>query len=217
VNSGGKRPIPVLGVLGGIASGKSTVSGLLARCGATVVDADRIGHQVLEMPRIKMAVRKAFGQSMFAADGSVNRSALAEAVFADPQALARLNGIVHPAMLARIREDIKEIKRRGEVALVVLDAAILMETGLDKELCDALLMVEADLETRRRRALLQRGWSCEQFRRRESAQMAVSVKKKHADFVIDNSGPPAQLERRVRAAWEEILRHFSEKPCGAGG
>ena len=211
-----ENPIPVLGILGGVASGKSTVARLLAARGAAVIDADRIAHEVLNLPHVKRELRDAFGEAICAQDGTICRSALAREVFVDVRRLEVLNGIVHPIIIARVRQKIGEIRRKGEAPMVALDAALLMETGLHEELCDALLFVDAPGEVRAERARSSRGWSSEKFLARGGAQIDPDVKKERADFVVDNSLGVKQLERTVRDVWKDIMRRFHAEGSAAG-
>ena len=203
-----ENPIPVLGILGGVASGKSTVARLLAARGAEVVDADVIGHQVLNLPHVRRRLCDEFGPAICAPDGSISRQALAGEAFMDARKLDTLNGIVHPIIMARVRQMIADIRRKGKAPLVALDAALLMETGLHEELCDALVFVDAPVEVRAQRARRARGWSREHFDRRERAQIAACVKREGADFVVDNSCETHQLERNVQTLWEDVVGRF---------
>lgn len=205
-----RRAAPmVLGILGGLAGGKSTVAGLLARRGAAVIDADRIGHQVLERPEVRAALCSAFGEQILDKSGRVERRLLAQAAFGDPhggphggpQRVDVLNGIVHPPILEEIRRRVEEIKRLKEAPLIVLDAALLVETGLDKELCEALLYVDAPEDVRRERARAERQWGPGQFEQRARAQAAPEEKRRLADYVVTNNGSLEELDEQVGRLW----------------
>lgn len=199
-------PPPVVGIVGGLASGKSTVARLLARRGARVVDADRIGHQVLELAAVKEALRDAFGEGIFDAAGRVVHARLAEATFGRPGQVERLNEIVHPPIIEEIRAQVEECKKQEGVPLVVLDAALLMETNLDEELCEAALFVDASGPERLKRAAAQRGISADQFAGREQAQLPEEAKKRRADYVVRNTGSLEELERQLEGLWPELCR-----------
>jgi len=210
----------VVGILGGVASGKSTVARLLEAQGGTVIDADRIGHEVLNLPHVKRQLRDAFGDGIFAPDGTINRSALGKEAFADARKLAALNRITHPPLIARIRQEIADIRQKNEAPMVILDAALLMETGLHEELCDALVFVDTPGEVRAERARRSRGWSRQEFRRRENAQIEPDAKKKRADFVVDNSRDNKELEQAVRDVWDALMCRFRTQtpvPDGSHG
>lgn len=197
--------VPVLGILGGVASGKSTVSRMLAQRGAAVLDADETAHRVLKLPRVKAALREEFGDRILDDTGEVSRDKLGAEVFDEPDKLEKLNELVHPVIIGQMEEDLQQLQQRGEVSLIVLDAALLMEKGLDRRLCDALLFVDADFETRAARARENRGWSADEVRRREKAQIAPEEKKEKADFVVDNSGSRKALQGAIDRVWNQIV------------
>ncbi|MBM7804714.1 dephospho-CoA kinase [Geodermatophilus bullaregiensis] len=188
-----------IGLTGGIGSGKSTVAALLAARGAVVVDADRIAREVVEPGTPGLAaVVGAFGPGVLAGDGSLDRAALASIVFADPEARARLDGIVHPLVRARARE---VIERADPDAVVVQDVPLLVETG-QAGAHDLVLVVEVDLETRVARLVL-RGLREEDARARIAAQATDEQRRAVADVVLDNSGGPESLAEQVDRFWTE--------------
>ncbi|MGY1650416.1 dephospho-CoA kinase [Geodermatophilus sp. SYSU D01119] len=188
-----------IGLTGGIGSGKSTVAALLAARGAVVVDADRIAREVVEPGTPGLAaVVGAFGPGVRTADGALDRAALASIVFADPEARARLDGIVHPLVRARAQE---VVARAPEDAVVVQDVPLLVETGQAGQY-DLVLVVEADLETRVARLLL-RGLTEEDARARIAAQATDEQRRAVADVVLDNSGTPDALAAQVERFWAE--------------
>ncbi|MGY1689663.1 dephospho-CoA kinase [Geodermatophilus sp. SYSU D01105] len=188
-----------IGLTGGIGSGKSTVAGLLAARGARIVDADRIAREVVAPGTAGLsAVVDAFGPGVLTAEGALDRPALAAIVFADPQARARLDGIVHPLVRARAAELVAEAPAD---AVVVQDVPLLVETGQAASY-DLVLVVEADLETRVRR-LLQRGLGEDDARARIAAQATDEQRRAVADVVLDNSGTPEDLEAQVDRFWAE--------------
>ena len=205
----GKRRRPVVGLLGAVASGKSTVARLMAAEGADVIDADRLGHAVLERPEVKQHIRSEFGPGVFEPDGRVSRQRLGETVFGSPDRREKLNRMVHPIILELIEGQLRELHQRGGRRVVVLDAALLLETGLHRRHCDLLVFVEAPLAVREARVQHSHGWSAERLAQRDAAQVASDVKKSHADFVIDNSGTLQELEGRVRAVMEQITKEHS--------
>jgi dephospho-CoA kinase len=200
-----------IGLTGGIGSGKSTVAALLAARGAVVVDADRIAREVVEPGTPGLAaVVGAFGPGVLADDGSLDRAALAAIVFADPEARARLDGIVHPLVRARARE---VIGQAAPDAVVVQDVPLLVETG-QAGAHDLVLVVETDLETRVAR-LLQRGLSEDDARARIAAQATDEQRRAVADVVLDNSGGPEALAEQVDRFWAE--RVLPRSGAAAGG
>jgi len=197
-----RRP-PVIGIIGGLAAGKSTVARLLKQRGAVVIDADRLGHRALELPTVKETLLNEFGPDMLDENGRIDRAALAEIAFEDPELVRKLNAIMHPPIIWQIVADIEAATRRGEAPLIMLDAPLLVETDLHREQCDALLYVDAPETTRRRRAR-ERGMGEEQFARRTAAQMPPERKKELADFTVKNTGSVDELDARLEELWPEL-------------
>jgi len=191
----------LVGLTGGIGSGKSTVSALLAARGADVIDADAIVHE-LQAPGqpVLAAIVERFGADVLAADGSLDRAALADLVFTDDAALAGLNAIVHPAVGAEIARRLEEAARGDGV--VVLDVPLLVESGRDD--MAALIVVDLDPEVAVRRLVEHRGMSEEDARNRIGRQASREERLAKADLVIDNHGSPEDLEAEVDRAWEWI-------------
>jgi dephospho-CoA kinase len=188
-----------IGLTGGIGSGKSVVSQLLVRRGAVLVDADVLAREVVAVGTPGLAaVVEAFGESVLAADGSLDRPALAAVVFADPEARRRLDGIVHPLVRRRAAE---LVAAAAPDAVVVQDVPLLVETGQAASY-DLVLVVEADLETRVAR-LVQRGLAEDDARARIAAQATDEQRRAVADVVLDNSGTLEQLAEQVDRFWAE--------------
>jgi dephospho-CoA kinase len=188
-----------IGLTGGIGSGKSTVSGLLAARGAVIVDADRIAREVVEPGTPGLAtVVEAFGDAVLAPDGWLDRPALAAIVFADPEARRRLDAIVHPLVRARGRE-LEAAAPPGSV--VVHDVPLLVETGQASSF-DLVLVVLADVETRVAR-LVQRGLTAEDARARIAVQATDEQRRAIGDVVLDNSGTEEELAAQVDRFWGE--------------
>jgi dephospho-CoA kinase len=193
------RPVLRIGLTGGIGSGKSTVSALLAARGAVVIDADRIAREVVEPGTPGLAaVVDAFGGQILAADGSLDRAALAAVVFTDPEARRRLDGIVHPLVRARATE---LAAAAPPDAVVVHDVPLLVETGQAGSY-DVVLVVEADPATRVAR-LVQRGLAEDDARARIAAQASDEQRRAVADVVLDNNGSPDELAAQVDRFWQE--------------
>ena len=188
-----------IGLTGGIGSGKSTVSALLAARGAVIIDADRIAREVVEPGTPGLArIVEAFGDGVLAADGSLDRAALAAVVFADPDARRQLDGIVHPLVRARATE---LAAAAPPDSVVVNDVPLLVETGQASSY-DLVLVVEADPATRVSR-LVQRGLTAEDARARIAAQASDGLRRAVADVVLDNGGTPEQLAAQVDRFWAE--------------
>jgi len=196
--------VPVIGLLGGVGAGKSLVAAQLAKFGCKVVDADRIGHELLTEPAIRTKVRRRFGDGVMDARGYVNRRRLAAEVFADHRKLTALERIVHPTLWRRVRKALGAARRnqagrrqKMRPPAVVLDAALILEKGLDK-LCDVMLYIDVPAKVRRLRAMRARGWSPSEVSRREACQVSLKTKRNRADYVIDNRTSPQHTLAQVR-------------------
>jgi dephospho-CoA kinase len=188
-----------IGLTGGIGSGKSTVSRLLAGHGAVIVDADVIAREVVEPGTPGLAaVVEAFGSGVLGPDGALDRPALAAVVFADPEARRRLDAIVHPLVRARAAE---VAAAAAPDAVVVNDVPLLVETG-QAGAYDLVLVVQADPDARVAR-LVQRGLTAEDARARMAAQATDEQRRAVADVVLDNSGTEAELGAQVDRFWAE--------------
>ena len=191
----------LVGLTGGIGSGKSTVSALLAQRGAVVIDADRITRE-LQAPGAPVfeAMVERFGAGIVAADGALDRQAVADIVFNDAASLADLNAIVHPAVGAEIARQMEAAT--GTDATVILDVPLLVESGRSD--LAALLVVDVDPELAIERLVGQRGMREDDARARMAHQASRSERVAKADIVIDNSGDLAALEAEVDRAWAAI-------------
>ena len=189
-----------LGLSGGIGSGKSTVAKILTDLGAVVIDADVIAREVLEPGQIGYEnTILAFGESVLSESGSIDRKKLAELVFHNPDQLAKLEAIIHPAVIdrvAQIRESLPE------TSIVVYDTPLMFEKQLQGQF-DKVLIVSADIELRRSR-LLERGLELNDINARMANQATDEQRESIADFVIQNNGSPAQLQEQVAKVWQQI-------------
>lgn len=194
----------VIGLTGNIACGKSTVLRELARLGAATLDADAVAHACMRRGRPAYeAIVATFGRGILAADGEIDRRALGRVVFADPAALARLEAIVHPAVVDYTWKWLDTVAE--EVA--VIDAVKLFEAGM-AERCDEVWVVTCPQEEQVRRLMRYRGYSEEEAWQRIRAQPPQEEKAAQADVVIENSGSVAELRAQVRAAWEQVQRRL---------
>ena len=209
----------VVGITGGIASGKSLVAQQFGQWGALVLDADRLGHEVLDEDSVRDALVARWGPEILDKVGRVSRSAVATRVFAaspqGPLELAFLEGVTHPRITARMEERLEQARRDGGIRVVVLDAPVLHKAGWDVY-CDLLVFVDADDGLRLARAR-QRGWDEQQWRAREAAQPDLAVQRARADVVLDNSGSPAQLLAQASQVWrslqtDEYVAIFRKQP-----
>jgi dephospho-CoA kinase len=176
----------VIGLTGGIASGKSSVAALFADLGAAVIDADAIAREVLRSPEIAEKLRKSWGHETFH-DGSPDRARIAEIAFRDPEKLKELTSWVHPPTLQEMRAQLDRALADRGVRLIIIDAPLLIEADL-APWCDVLVFVDAADSLRSARARADRGWSDDEVLRREAAQAPLAEKRARASVVINNNG-----------------------------
>ncbi|MGX4761078.1 dephospho-CoA kinase [Corynebacterium minutissimum] len=197
----------LIGLTGGIGSGKSTVAQLLVEKGWALVDADRIARDIVEPGQPALAeLAEAFGEDILRADGSLDRGLLASRAFASREKTDLLNSITHP----RIHEETQArfaAARRAAEEFVVYDMPLLVDNGLHKDM-DATIVVDVDVEERVRRLVEFRGLEEDDARRRIAAQIPDDVRRAAADVLIDNNGPREALDAQVAAAVEELKRRF---------
>jgi dephospho-CoA kinase len=193
----------VIGVTGGIGTGKSTVARILGELGAFVIDADRVGHDVYEPgTRGWEIVVAEFGRGIIAEDGKIDRGKLGALVFADPQRLARLNELVHPLIGGEILRRIEARRATGGRQPIVLEAAVMIEGGWHS-FVDELWVVVASPQAVRSRIGRQRGLTLEEVEARINAQLSDAERCRHADVVIDNSGTSEDLRRKLEEIWKD--------------
>jgi dephospho-CoA kinase len=204
-------PIPVVGLIGGIGAGKTRVAEDLASRGALVLDADAIGHTLLQQTPARELVLRRFGDGILDRSGAeaegpprIDRRALGAIVFADPAAKRDLEAILHPRMRRTFERAIARAVRLGRAKAVVLDAAVLLEAGWN-ELCDTVVFVDAPRERRLARLEAQRGWGAETLDARERAQWPLDQKRARADHVLINDAAPEALTAAVDTLWQTIL------------
>lgn len=192
----------VVGLTGGIGSGKSAFAALLAERGAQVIDADAYGHEALRpgQPSWHSVVDQFGDEVLVPGTMDIDRQKLARLVFSDPDKLAALNAIVHPVIFARIADALERLAHTEEV--VVVDAALIIDTGVYKAL-DALIVVRCDDRVRRER-LAERGMALEDVDARMAAQAPVEVLEQRADIVVDNNGTMEELSAEADRVWAEL-------------
>lgn len=211
-----------VGLTGGIASGKSTVAGLLRAEGVPVLDADRISRQVVAPGSPGLAeVVAAFGPQVLSADGSLDRTALGRLVVDDPAARSSLEAITHPRIAAEITHALAELQEQG-VAIAVVEAALMVETGSFRRY-DAVLLVTVSPEVQRRRLAARQGWAPERVEQWLATQLSTAERARRlaeaesaggpALIRVDNDGPAAQLPARVRQAWSQVRARLGAAPA----
>jgi len=199
----------VVGILGGIGSGKSTVARQFETLGAALVEADELGHEVLRRREVKRRARELWGERVFGSDGEIDRKQLAEIVFSPgPSGKGQrdvLEALVHPLIGQELSDRIESLQRVPGVPLIVVDAAILLEAGW-REAVDVLVFVDAPQAQRLERVRAARRWDSRQFENRESAQKPLSFKRQCAEYVIDNSGSPEQTLHQVERIYTTLTQ-----------
>ncbi len=197
----------VVGVTGGIGAGKSTVSRMFALWGARVIDADQIAREVVEKdPRILQDLAGAFGSGILQAGGSLNRGELGRLAFRDRRGGERLNEILHPPILARLKSLLAALRQSDYRGIVVVDAALLVECRV-LGLVDKLVVVEASEHLRRQRLMERTGLSAGEIRDRMAAQLPSPDKSKLADYLIVNDGSLSLLRERTAQIWKSFKEH----------
>ena len=201
----------VAGLTGGIASGKSTVAGMLREAGARIVDADRIAREVVQPGRKAWkAVRARFGEGVLQPDGTLDRGKLGHLVFQDHALKAVLEDIVHPFVFRQMAADLRHIAAAHPGAVVVLDIPLLIESGLHNQLPFTILVYVPEA-VQRMRLIRRDGLSEADARARIQAQMPIEAKRAHADLIIDNTGPIEATRRQTLALYRR-LRGATPRP-----
>jgi len=198
----------IVGLLGGIASGKSTVADRLVRRGAFRIDADRLAHAVLRSEELAPLIREVFGDGVMDDEGRPDRRRIGEIVFAEPSKLRALERLIHPRVRERIETALGVARN---VPAVVVDAPLLLEGGL-AEIVDVLVFVVASMPARIDRTRTQRGWDPDELPKREARQVGLPEKKSRARLTIRNDGSLEDLDRRVDELWRAILSEGLPSP-----
>ena len=195
----------LVGLTGNIASGKSTVAQLFGRWGATLIDADVLARQAVDvgMPAYHAIVER-WGQSVTAPDGLIDRRELRQRVFSDSEQLEALNAIVHPEV-QRLRDELVDDARRRGDRIVVCDIPLLFERRLADQF-DRIVLVDAPRPVRMERLVRDRGLEMTEAMKMIASQMPAELKRARADYLIDNTGTPAELEARAREVWHALER-----------
>ena len=197
------KPKPVIGLMGGPGSGKSTVAGLFAELGCAVIDADRLAHEALQDPDVMGQVRLQWGEGVFDNSGAIDRSALGRLVFADPAALRQLESIVHPRVHRGRGLERERHQADASVQAIVEDCPLLLESGIDQD-CDALVFVDTPDEVRLQRVRESRGWDAAELKKRDDRQLPLDTKRQEADYVISNDQDLAHVREQIRYVLRKI-------------
>ncbi len=192
----------IIGLTGNIGTGKTTVLRMLAARGARIIDADQVAHQVMAPGGIAYApILALFGRGILDASGAIDRSRLGQLVFGNPDKLAQLEKIVHPAVYAAVNA---EVQAAAE-PVVVIEAIKLLEAGMAAALCDQVWVITSPVDQQVERLMRDRGMSRAAAEARMATQSPQSFKVSQADVVLDNSGALADLDKQVEAAWQNLV------------
>ncbi|MDD3364756.1 MAG: dephospho-CoA kinase [Syntrophomonas sp.] len=195
----------IIGLTGGIASGKSTVAKTLAEMGALIIDGDETAHQLMEPHKAAWEdIVQAFGREILNPDMTINRLKLGAIVFEDDEQLEVLNRITHPLVLESFKSQILQIKAIQHDAVVIMDVPLLYEAHMDK-LCDQVWVVWVDRETQIKRLMERNHFTREEAVKRIKSQMSLDEKAKRADVVIDNSNNIEETIRSITRNFKDIL------------
>ena len=201
----------ILGLTGGIGSGKSTVAKMLMDMGALRLDGDSLAHQAMESSEIQQKLRETFGEKIFNSSGHLDRPALGEIVFSreDGSELKKLTSLIHPEVREKIHHQL-QIWSQGTFQVVILDIPLLLESPL-RELCQVILFVDTPYEKRLERVCKNRGWEEEELKKRESFQMDLQKKKDLSNYCVKNRGDLEGLKEQIQQIWKQILAQNSRQ------
>jgi len=195
---------PIIGLTGGIGSGKSLVAQMMGELGAVVLDADQTAHEVLADPEVAKVLTEWWGPSVVDPNGRVDRRRVGEIVFRDAAQRRRLEELIHPRIVARWEEVFRRCRGQETApAAVVIDAPLLLEVGLDA-MCDVIVFVEASDDRRMGRVRRSRGWSEDDLKRREKTQKSLDSKRAGADYILENNSGVHDLRRRVEEIFSAV-------------
>ncbi|WP_372370154.1 dephospho-CoA kinase [Candidatus Uabimicrobium sp. HlEnr_7] len=195
-----RENLHILGVMGGVASGKTTVTSEFTKYGAHIINADLIVHQILQEKNIQQRINQTFPHIF--PDAKFDKKLLAEHVFAVKSNLKKLEQILHPQVRLRIKNMLESFATKGK-QVVIIDAPLLWENGLHEGV-DTLIFIDTPIQLRRERAQKNRGWSVEELDRREKFQSDLVTKKQNSDYVIINEHQKI-MEQQVKNIWDQIL------------
>ena len=200
-----KKKKLIVGILGGIGSGKSTVAAEFAKLGCAVIDADKIAHELLLDEDVKRQLIDAFGEGITEKNGLINHAELADTIFGSDENVARINDIIHPLVFDRTNKLIEQYKRQEKAQPIIVDAPLLVEAGW-VQMCDKLIFIECDPEIRAQRAEKKGPGSEKQLKKREKFQISLDTKVKLAHYTICNNSGLSALGDQVACIFSTLTR-----------
>ena len=204
-NSPAPMQKPVIGLMGGPGSGKSTVAGLFGEMGCAVIDADRLAHAALQVDGVKREIRERWGEGVLNSQGEIDRAALGKIVFEDEAALKHLESIVHPLVHEGRQREREQHQADPSVVAIVEDCPLLIESGLDKD-CDALVFIDCADPIRLERVANSRGWDAVELKKRDEQQLPLDTKRRSADYVISNDETLARVREQVEHVLQQLVK-----------
>jgi dephospho-CoA kinase len=198
-----KGPKPVIGLAGGIASGKSTIARIFESLGAGLIDSDAMNHEVLQREDVRLEIQSWWGQDTYDGQGACQRGRLAKIIFDDPDQRRKLEQLVHPLIEDLRVQTMEQYNRDERIGAIVIDSPLLFEANLDA-LCDVIVFSDVDNATRIDRACRSRGWSQEELRRRENIQISLDTKRQRSDYLLGNNSDIHSLRLQVERIYRSI-------------
>ncbi len=199
-----KQRIKVIGITGGIASGKSTIAGMLESLGADLIDADKICHELINTKEIALKITKRWGSHLQDNSGKVKRDVLAEIVFSDEKEIFALNSIIHPVAIKQIKSEIAKLHIEATTMAIVLDAALLVESNL-VDICDVVLFVNTEKDRCETRVQNTRKWPLDEIEKREKFQGLLQQKREISDVIINNNNSKKDTLNQVKDFWSQFI------------
>ena len=199
-----KQRIKVIGITGGIASGKSTIAGMLESLGADLIDADKICHELINTKGIALEITKRWGNHLQDNSGKIKRDVLAEIVFSDEKEISALNSIIHPVAIKQIKSEITNLHSDVATEAIVLDAALLVESRL-VDICDVVLFVNTEKDRCKARVKNTRKWPLDEIAKREKFQGLLTQKRGISDVIINNNNSKKDTLNQVKDFWSQFI------------
>ena len=196
---------PIIGLLGGIGSGKSTVAAEFSKLGCLIIDADRISHALIQKNTVIQQLVNLLGPDILTAAGNPDRKKIAASVFNDPDKLKALNSIIHPAVLCEMDRQIKKNIQNSNFKAIILDIPLLVEIGWDKR-CTRIIFIECNEQIRMERARVNKNMQTKEFKNRENFQISLDKKRCLADNTINNVSDLSTLVRQIEFIFSDIVK-----------
>ena len=203
------KKIPIIGLTGLPASGKTTVAWQFQRLNCAVLNADQINHEILTQPSVIQEVTNLWGPKVLDRNRQLDREAIAQIVFYNPDELKKLTALLHPRITAQLAAELKTASAQVQYAAIVMDVPLLFELDLDKW-CDCTILVEADDLTRYQRLKQRHGWDQQRAKQVEKFQQPIADKRLKADYIIRNEGLPTNLQPLIQAILNEVLANAEQ-------